>query len=122
MTITDFLDIPEDIVSAEKEYPHGTGNVIRVFSPGNGVYGDKVNGTFTVVYECDCSHTPTAYSEHGGSLHEHQALYGPAVKHADTCKHCELLKMWCDLNQSDHTFEALGKDVYDPSHFVLYAD
>lgn len=113
MKITDVLDIHPDIMAAEIEYPHGNGNIIRVISPGLGIGGDKVEHTVTIVYECECDERLP---------HEHQALYGPAVEFADSCKTCHLLKMWCDKRSTDHTFEALGEDTYDYSHMTLYAD
>jgi hypothetical protein len=115
MRIEDCKDIHEDIYNAEKEYPHGNGNIIRIVSPGFGLYGDRVSGTVTLIYECECG-----YSEYSPNKHEHQALYGPhIIQFADSCMHCKKHKY---TKHEGHEYIPIGEEILDPNKFVLYAD
>jgi len=113
MKITECLDIHPDIVRAETEHPHGTGNIIRVYSPGTSYFGDKVEHTVTIEYECNCNHGRPG-------IHHHDALYGPRVVHfSDDCVNCGIHKY---ASHAGHEYVPMGEEVLDMEHMTLYAD
>lgn len=115
MKIEECLDLHVDIVEAETIYPHGTGNIIKIYSPGRGVFGDSVEHTVTIEYECDCG-----LGRPRGSLHSHDALYGPRVVHfSDDCANCGIHKY---ASHKGHEYIPMGEEVLDMEHMTLYAD